>query len=204
MSVFLDSKKSTELLNTEQGSQRKGRHLQRYGRDQERLVAGCIPVRGDTPEGVQVLMITSSSGGKGLVFPKGGWETDETVDAAAARETLEEAGVRGTIEEPILGAFSFCSGKAERLHNANQGRCIAYMFVMKVQEELAVWPEAGQRDRVWVPLQEACNKCRHQWMRQALEVYKKRLGLEPQVEGPPPCQAATAAGASTVRIVASM
>lgn len=52
------------------GSQRKGRHLQRYGRDQERLVAGCIPVRGDTPEGVQVLMITSSSGGKGLVFPK--------------------------------------------------------------------------------------------------------------------------------------
>lgn len=56
----------------------------------------------------------------------------------------------GGLQEPILGAFSFCSGKAERLHNANQGRCIAYMFVMKVQEELAVWPEAGQRDRVWV------------------------------------------------------
>ena len=52
------------------GSQRKGRDLQRYGRDQERLVAGCIPVRGNSREGVQVLMITSSSGSKGLVFPK--------------------------------------------------------------------------------------------------------------------------------------
>jgi diphosphoinositol-polyphosphate diphosphatase len=205
MGVLLDSKKSTELLNTEQGSQRKGRHLQRYGRQQERLVAGCIPVRGDSLEGVQVLMITSSSGGKGLVFPKGGWETDETVDAAAARETLEEAGVRGTIEEPLLGAFPFHSGKAERLHTDNQGKCIAYMFVMRVQEELPVWPEAGQRNRVWVPLHEACGKCRHQWMREALEVWKKRLGVETEADGSPPCQAAAATtAASGVRIVASM
>ena len=29
---------------------------------------------------------------------QGGWETDETVNGAAARETLEEAGVRGIIE----------------------------------------------------------------------------------------------------------
>jgi len=44
-----------------------------------------------------VLLITSR-GGKGWVFPKGGWEDDETVEAAAKRETVEEAGVRGTIE----------------------------------------------------------------------------------------------------------
>lgn len=29
---------------------------------------------------------------------QGGWETDETVEAAAKRETIEEAGVRGTLE----------------------------------------------------------------------------------------------------------
>lgn len=29
---------------------------------------------------------------------QGGWETDETVHGAAARETLEEAGVRGILE----------------------------------------------------------------------------------------------------------
>ena len=29
---------------------------------------------------------------------QGGWEDDETVEAAALRETVEEAGVRGTLE----------------------------------------------------------------------------------------------------------
>ena len=58
----------------------------------------CIPVR-ISPDGshLQVLLITSR-GGKGLVFPKGGWEQDEDVQAAAARETVEEAGVRGELE----------------------------------------------------------------------------------------------------------
>ena len=45
-------------------------------------------------ENVRVLLVTSRSGA-GLVFPKGGWETDESCEAAAARETVEEAGVRG-------------------------------------------------------------------------------------------------------------
>lgn len=32
------------------------------------------------------------------ICPQGGWEADETVEAAALRETVEEAGVRGTLE----------------------------------------------------------------------------------------------------------
>ncbi|KAK9157341.1 hypothetical protein Scep_003915 [Stephania cephalantha] len=45
---------------------------------------------------VEVLMINSTSG-PGLLFPKGGWENDETVEQAAEREALEEAGVRGDL-----------------------------------------------------------------------------------------------------------
>lgn len=44
------------------------------------------------------MLLITSRGGKGLVFPKGGWEQDEDVQAAAARETVEEAGVRGELE----------------------------------------------------------------------------------------------------------
>ncbi|MCI12140.1 nudix hydrolase 4, partial [Trifolium medium] len=33
-----------------------------------------------------------------MQFPKGGWETDETMEQAALRETIEEAGVVGNIE----------------------------------------------------------------------------------------------------------
>lgn len=33
-----------------------------------------------------------------LLCPQGGWEDDETVEVAAQRETMEEAGVRGVLE----------------------------------------------------------------------------------------------------------
>jgi hypothetical protein len=54
------------------------------------------------------------------------------------------------LQEPLLGEFPFYSGKAERLATAHQGRCTAFFFAMHVTEVLAVWPEAGQRDREWV------------------------------------------------------
>lgn len=117
-------------------------------------MAGCIPVRYSLNRSdhsfARVLMITSRSG-KGYVFPKGGWEVDESVEVAAQRETVEEAGVRGILELPILGTFPFRSGKAERQGVcAQKGRCLAYMFAMEVSEELLEWPEGNQRQRVWV------------------------------------------------------
>ncbi|KAJ9190548.1 hypothetical protein P3X46_001735 [Hevea brasiliensis] len=81
-----------------------GRHQQRY-EGGCRLVAGCIPFRyrnyyenGDTDAEkiVEVLMINSTSG-PGLLFPKGGWENDESVKEAAVRGAIEEAGVRGDL-----------------------------------------------------------------------------------------------------------
>lgn len=50
----------------------------------------------------------------------------------------------------MLGTFPFHSNKAERMHMADGGRCVAHMFVLHTLEELASWPEAGQRQRVWV------------------------------------------------------
>jgi 8-oxo-dGTP pyrophosphatase MutT (NUDIX family) len=38
--------------------------------------------------------MVSNKHGDGMIFPKGGWETDETAEEAAARESMEEAGVR--------------------------------------------------------------------------------------------------------------
>ncbi|KAB5519317.1 hypothetical protein DKX38_023636 [Salix brachista] len=78
----------------------------------------CIPLKyrsfadnegGKYEKVVKVLVINANSG-PGLLFPKfpfvwisknmqGGWENDETVEEAAAREALEEAGVRGDLLE---------------------------------------------------------------------------------------------------------
>ncbi|MFS8016413.1 putative hydrolase [Helianthus anomalus] len=37
-----------------------------------------------------------------MLFPKGGWESDETMMEAALRESVEEAGVFGTVEVQFL------------------------------------------------------------------------------------------------------
>jgi hypothetical protein len=46
--------------------------------------------------------------------------------------------------------FNFQSNKQARVNSAHQGRCVAHMFVMRVGEELAAWPEYPQRQRRWV------------------------------------------------------
>ena len=91
---------------------RTGRELQRYRNDGKRLVAGGLAIRdagvagGGLPE---VLLITSRKT-DAWVFPKGGWETDETEVEAAAREVLEEGGVVATPIEKV-GDFLITSSK---------------------------------------------------------------------------------------------
>ncbi|KAG1662326.1 hypothetical protein FOA52_011484 [Chlamydomonas sp. UWO 241] len=98
----------------------------------------------------------------------GGWEDDESLQAAARRETVEEAGVRGCLVEPMLGAFPFTSCKPSAPTSRNQGKCIAHMFLMHVAEELEVWPEGHERQRHWVTLAGAHAHCRYDWMAEAL------------------------------------
>ncbi|WVZ60998.1 hypothetical protein U9M48_010939 [Paspalum notatum var. saurae] len=179
---------------------RTGRHQQRY-EDGRRLVAGCIPFRyrANNDETsydkhkklVEVLMINSQSG-PGLLFPKGGWENDETVEEAAAREAMEEAGVRGDI---VLNGFndvrsatdnSFGGGKEitcmyshllgfydfkSKTHQDSccpEGMCRAAVFALHVKEELTSWPEQSTRQRTWLTVPEAASRCRYQWMQEAL------------------------------------
>jgi len=108
---------------------------------------------------VEILLITSKSSNL-LVLPKGGWEVDETLEAAAARETLEEAGVIGDLEGPKRGPYVF--------QNKSNGPCKAYMYIMKVKEELDEWPEQQARQRNWYSIDEAVKLCKWDWMKVAL------------------------------------
>ncbi|KAI4382954.1 hypothetical protein MLD38_008843 [Melastoma candidum] len=152
---------------------RTGRHQQRY-ESGCRLVAGCIPFRYrssshdcDASEKiVEVLMINSTSG-PGLLFPKGGWENDETVEEAAVREAMEEAGVRGDLKD-LIGHYVFKS-KTHQDEFCPDGSCKATMFALFVTEELESWPEQDVRERTWLTIAEAIESCRYPWMRDALE-----------------------------------
>ncbi|MQM01220.1 hypothetical protein Taro_033972 [Colocasia esculenta] len=110
-------------------------------------------------------MINTPSG-PGLLFPKGGWENDETVEEAAEREALEEAGVRGEIKG-LLGYYYFKS-RTQTDEFCPDGSCKAAMFPLLVKEELCSWPEQSTRKREWLTIPEAEKRCRHSWMQEAL------------------------------------
>ncbi|XP_021654968.2 nudix hydrolase 4 isoform X2 [Hevea brasiliensis] len=129
---------------------RTGRQLQRYDRGC-RLVVGCIPYRykktdqpssidGTSTEDIEVLVISSQSG-QGMLFPKGGWEEDESMVQAALRETFEEAGVIGKVECE-LGKWLYMSKRGAKMHEV-------YMFPLLVHKELDLWPEKSIRKRKW-------------------------------------------------------
>lgn len=120
---------------------RTGRELQRYDMGR-RLVVGCIPYRYQNGNGELEVLLISSQKGHAMMFPKGGWELDESVEEAASRECFEEAGVVGIVECE-LGKWCFKSKSRGIYHEG-------YMFPMLVGEQLEIWPEKHLRQRVWV------------------------------------------------------
>ncbi|GMY24823.1 nudix hydrolase 17, mitochondrial-like [Fagus crenata] len=166
---------------------RTRRHLQRYNNQGRRQVVGCIPYRYKIPNQTFVdardleVLVISSQKGKGMLFPKGGWEQDESKIEAASRETLEEAGVRGTIECE-LGRWNFNSKTRDTYYEG-------FMFPLLVEEQLDFWPEKNARQRIWMTVQEAREVCQHWWMKDALDRFVNRLTSpeQPAEEQAGPC-----------------
>ncbi|RDX83500.1 Nudix hydrolase 18, mitochondrial, partial [Mucuna pruriens] len=135
----------------------------------------CIPYRykrkrrtktkGTQKMELEVLVI-SAQNGNGMQFPKGGWETDESKEQAALRESIEEAGVVGNIESK-LGKWFYKSKHQDTLHEG-------YMFPLLVKKQLENWPEKNIRERRWMTIADAKQACPHLWMKEALDVLVSR------------------------------
>ncbi|KAL9682672.1 hypothetical protein QQ045_014477 [Rhodiola kirilowii] len=152
---------------------RTGRQTQRYCSDgcQCRQVVGCVPYRyrtvtredGVSNRELEVLVIRSQKG-QGLMFPKGGWELDETMEEAAERETFEEAGVAGVLDCEILGKWCY-KGKSNGV--SHEG----YIYPLFVTDQSETWPEKNTRIRIWLTIDEARASNMPSWMKQALEAF---------------------------------
>ena len=116
-----------------------------YNSKGERLVAGVVPL---TPDANYVLLIQSTRR-KGWVLPKGGWESDETCQDAAAREAWEEAGISIQIDYD-LGNFD-----EKRPPKTSKERSRYYFFQATVLSELDDWPERHKRERQWFTYSQA-------------------------------------------------
>ncbi|CAI8605448.1 unnamed protein product [Vicia faba] len=137
---------------------RSGREMQRYNETGGRQVVGCIPYR-----------YKQNIDGSMSNELEGGWELDETLEEAASRESLEEAGVIGIVEQE-LGEWSFISKRYGIYYEG-------HMFPLLVKEQHDTWAEKNLRTRLWMNVVEARDVCQHWWMKEALDILVHRLTL---------------------------
>ncbi len=117
------------------------------------LQVGALPYRRRPDRSIEVLLVTTRGTGQWMV-PKGWPITGKTLPQAAAQEAFEEAGVRGTTGKSEIGRFQH--RKTDLLQGAMD--CTVVVFPLEVEEELASWPERGERMRTWFSLEEAAKK----------------------------------------------
>jgi 8-oxo-dGTP pyrophosphatase MutT (NUDIX family) len=102
---------------------------------------------------VQVLLVTSRETRR-WVIPKGWPMEGVTLEAAAAREAWEEAGVTGQISSDPLGRFVY----DKVLRDRSVRSCCVTVYPMRVKEMRGRWPERKERRRKWFSPEKAAKK----------------------------------------------
>jgi phosphohistidine phosphatase len=125
--------------------------------------SGVVPYRHGA-DGLEVLLITSSSG-KRWVVPKGVVTPGMTPQTSAAKEALEEAGVRGDVG-PSLGTYPQAKWG---------GTCTVELFLLRVTEVAPVWKEAHKRRRAWLSVPDAVARIDREGLRQLVEQVPARV-----------------------------
>lgn len=116
------------------------------------LQAGAIPWCRRAGGAVEILLITSRGTGKWIV-PRGWTMRFRSLARTAKKEALEEAGVRGFISREPVGSIDL--PKTYRLAGTIEWRLA--LFALEVTDVLHRWKEAGQRERRWLPPEQAAD-----------------------------------------------
>jgi phosphohistidine phosphatase len=118
--------------------------------------SGVIPYR-KRKGNLEILLITSRKE-RHWIIPKGIIEPDFSARDSAAREALEEAGVKGGVHARQLGVYR---------HRKWGRTCTVKVFPMRVTRIYKVWDEAD-RDREWVSLKKALKMISNDGLKQAV------------------------------------
>lgn len=135
----------------------------------QQYAALCYRVKKKTSE-LEVLLLTSRDTGR-WVIPKG-WPMDgRTAYEVAAREAFEEAGVRGTVENEILGTYSY----PKALKNGLSVTCKVQVYALEVVNIAKNFKEKGERKTEWVSCDEAAKRVYEPELREILLLFKRRM-----------------------------
>jgi 8-oxo-dGTP pyrophosphatase MutT (NUDIX family) len=102
--------------------------------------AGAIPVSDGK------VCVVSSRSGKRWVVPKGCLEPGKTAGEIALQEAWEEAGLVGLLLPEPLGSYFYEKAGLT---------CHVTVFLLRVTEAAADWPERQMRERRWLSFPQA-------------------------------------------------
>jgi phosphohistidine phosphatase len=115
-------------------------------RDEYLAQAAAIPVRRHPQTGRHQVLLIRRRDGRKWGIPKGLVDPGYTHAETAAKESLEEAGIQGTVSETPVGDFTY-----EKFG----GTCLVKVYVLHVTRVLDHWDEEALRERRWFDLREA-------------------------------------------------
>jgi 8-oxo-dGTP pyrophosphatase MutT (NUDIX family) len=116
--------------------------------DEVRQQFAALPFR--RTDGVEVLLITSRETRRWII-PKGWPMKGRSPPGTAAREALQEAGIRGRISKTPIGVYSYI----KRGLGGQKWPCTVHVFPLEVRVEQQNWREREERTREWFTYIEA-------------------------------------------------
>ncbi len=124
----------------------------------------------DGDNGPEILLVQSTSGR--WILPKG-WPMEGKDGAETAlTEAWEEAGVKqGKPKGDALGPFQ----STKSIDDGPDLRCETYVYPIVVRKMTKDYPEAGQRKRRWVPLDDAASIVDEDGLRDILNDFATKL-----------------------------
>ncbi|MBY3328863.1 NUDIX hydrolase [Rhizobium laguerreae] len=128
--------------------------------------AGAICYRRTKKGQIQVLLVGSRRNGRwGL--PKGHVEPGESTSITAAREAFEEAGVRGTVEPAVFGAFRYRK-------DSSLNSFVVTVHLLEARGSARSFPELGLSKKRWFSCAAAITEAAQPGLRELLLKFQKR------------------------------
>ncbi|MEA5552658.1 NUDIX hydrolase [Anabaena cylindrica UHCC 0172] len=128
--------------------------------------SGVIPYRIKDGK-LEVLLITTRKR-QSWVIPKGGVCKGMSPHDSAAKEAWEEAGVLGQVNTEKLGAYKYQKGG--NTYRVN-------LFLLPVDKVLEDWPEAAQRERLWLEINQAAMLVKETSLKRILHNSKSQVKI---------------------------
>ncbi|MAM62815.1 NUDIX hydrolase [Maritimibacter sp. UBA3975] len=120
-----------------------------------------------TDGGKDVLLITSRGTGR-WILPKGWPMEGKSASEAAREEAWEEAGVTArTVARKPLGRFDYIKDRDEGLPTP----CDTEVYPVEVADVSDDYPEAGERERRWMPAAQAAELVEEQGLKEILRQF---------------------------------